>query len=75
MLCAADKWLVSGNFTFQALGLHLCYHHKITDTLVAAASIEGSVMQEECVGTLGYTYDLPNYTFKGRYRYVHILPN
>ena len=56
---------MSGNVTFQALGLHLCYYHKITDNLQAAASVEGSVMQEECVGTLGYTDDLPNYNFKG----------
>lgn len=65
LLVVADKWTASGNVTPQALGLHLCYYHKVTDNLQAGVELEGSALQDEVSATLGYNYDLPNFNFKG----------
>lgn len=65
---SGKDWQCSSSLTPMALGLHLCYYHKVNDTLQMAVELEGSARTQECTATLGYQLELPvaNLSFRGQ---------
>lgn len=63
-----SKWQLSGSITPLAGGLHVCYYHKVADSVQLGVELEGSLRNQECTTTVGYQIDLPksNLVFRGQ---------
>ena len=73
-LYTAPKWLLSGNITPLAGGLHSCFYRKISDNVQMGVELEGSLRNQECTGTIAYQIEVPtaNITCKGNGTSVEI---
>ncbi|ELU09501.1 hypothetical protein CAPTEDRAFT_174847 [Capitella teleta] len=64
----ADKWEVTGNLTPAAGGAHVCYYHKVAESLSVGVELEGSMRTQECTATVAYQLEVPsaNVSFRGQ---------